>query len=48
MSEPKLPSEYKFGLVTARAIRAVGDMGPEDDPYPDGPPVKLDLSLIHI
>lgn len=41
MSEPKLPSEYKFGLVTARAIRAVGDMGPEDDPYPDGPPVKL-------
>ena len=45
MSEPKLPSEYKFGLVTARAIRAVGDMGPEDDPYPDGPPVKLDRAV---
>lgn len=45
MAEPKLPSEYKFGLVTARAIRAVGDMGPEDDPYPDGPPVKLDKAV---
>lgn len=41
MSEPKLPEDYRFGLVTARAIRAVGDMGPEGDPYPDGPPVKL-------
>ena len=45
MSEPKLPSEYKFGLVTARAIRAVGDMGPEDDPYPDGPPVHMDRAV---
>lgn len=45
MSEPKLPEEYRFGLVTARAIRAVGDMGPEDDPYPDGPPVKLDRAV---
>lgn len=48
MAEPKLPSEYKFGLVTARAIRAVGDMGPEDDPYPDGPPVKLDRAVTFI
>lgn len=31
--------------MTARAIRAVGDMGPEDDPYPDGPPVKLDRAV---
>nr|DAS05843.1 MAG TPA: hypothetical protein [Caudoviricetes sp.] len=45
MSEPKLPEDYRFGLVTARAIRAVGDMGPEDDPYPDGPPVKLDRAV---
>lgn len=45
MAEPKLPSEYQFGLVTARAIRAVGDMGPENDPYPDGPPVKLDKAI---
>lgn len=41
MPEPKLPDEYAYGYVVARAIRAVADSTPEDDPYPDGPPVEM-------
>ena len=41
MAEPKLPAGYIYGLVIAKAIRAVGDMTDQDDPYPDGPPIEL-------
>jgi len=41
MAEPKLPAGYIYGLVVAKAIRAVGDMTDQDDPYPDGPPIEL-------
>lgn len=46
MAEPKLPAQYAYGRVVARAIRAVADSTPEDDPYPDGPPVSLKRAVI--
>jgi len=46
MPEPKLPAEYAYGYVIARAIRAVADSTAADDPYPDGPPVSLNRAVI--
>lgn len=45
--EPPLPTpDYAYGYVVARAIRAVGDMTPQGDEYPDGPPITMPGALL--